>query len=72
MPDYVADQAVRVTEHTRSWPIISTLTMGDPRHWWVIADLSGVVDPFELAIDDELLVPPQDRFYFKIMKRTDQ
>lgn len=71
VPNFNTDQVVQVTEHTRSWPVIATLTMGDPRHWWVIADLSGVVDPFELAIDDKLVVPPQDRFYFQILKRTD-
>ncbi len=77
-PTYL-DLRYRVTERslddklvevrgTHSWPGLAAALLEDPTAWWVIADISDVVDPFaELAVGAKLRVPSQHRYYFNIL-----
>ena len=61
------DQLITVTA-TQSWPGLGLTHLDDPTAWWVIADLSDIIDPFtELVPGRELRAPSTHRFYFKIL-----
>lgn len=67
-PDPTDDSTYVVKDHTKSPANLAIVSMNDPRFWWVIADLSGVVDPFEMKVGDEMTVPSPDRLLFEIME----
>lgn len=61
------DRAAEVQDNTTSPAIMASLALNDPRFWWVIMDVSDVVDPFELKAGDSLRVPTSDRLFFDIL-----
>ena len=67
--DPFEDQVIEVQDHTTNLANLATLTLHDPRYWWVLCDLANVVDPFEVTVGDKLVVPAQDRLQFQIMSR---
>ena len=53
---------------SRFWASLSFNELLDANAWWVIADLSGIVDPFTEIPDGTLLrVPSIERYQFKIL-----
>ena len=61
------DKVFTVGAH-HNWATLGSSLMGDARFWWIIADLSGVVDPFtELKPGVQMRSPSQQRFLFTIM-----
>ena len=72
VPDLADDTRYEVRDHTRSPAVLATVAMNDPRFWWVMHDISNVVDPFDVKIGDVLLAPALDRFMFEIMSQADQ
>lgn len=53
------------------WPLIARTVIGDPTQWWVIADLSNVVDPFtELGVGDQIRSPSAARLFLSILSPT--
>jgi hypothetical protein len=64
------DDSLVTADGSRRWPHYGLAGLGDARDWWVIADLSGVVDPFEdLVPGVELRIPSVARYTFRIMPR---
>lgn len=68
------DRSFNVTD-SEQWSNIGKRMLGDASSWWVIADLSGVVDPFE-ELDDANKVgvkkrlftaPSKTRLYLEIL-----
>jgi len=57
----------------KQWSHHGLEELGDARHWWVIADLSDVVDPFEeLVPGKQLRAPSPQRFFFDILAPENQ
>lgn len=50
------------------WAGLAARFLGDAKAWWVIADLSGVVDPFqELTEAKQLRCPSLSRYLMEIL-----
>lgn len=63
-----ADDTFITVRSSSSWARHALRQLGDARHWWVIADVSGVVDPFaELERGGKLRVPTIGRLLFDII-----
>lgn len=61
------------SDASRGWAHYADARLGDARHWWVIADMTNVVDPFEeLVPGKQLRVPSVSRFLFDIMAPYNQ
>lgn len=61
------------SDSAHGWAHYADSRLGDARHWWVIADMTGVVDPFEeLVPGKQLRVPSVERFLFDIMAPYNQ
>lgn len=61
------DQVVAI-DSSRHWSHLSAQFLGDARNWWIVADLSGVIDTFaELVPGNALIVPSVQRFLFDVM-----
>ena len=57
----------------KQWSHHADQQLGDARHYWVICDLTGVVDPFEeLVPGKQLRVPSVERFLFEILSPDQQ
>jgi nucleoid-associated protein YgaU len=70
---YSADDRVMTVSSALHWSHIGLSYLGDARNWWVIADLSNVVDPFsELEVGAVLRVPSTQRFLFGVMSGGEQ
>lgn len=64
------DDSLVTADGSRRWPHYGLSGLGDARDWWVVADLSEVVDPFEDLIPGaELRVPSVHRYTFRILPR---
>jgi hypothetical protein len=51
-----------------SWGTLGLRRLLDARAWWVVADLSDVIDPFtELEVGSSLRVPSVGRYLFDIL-----
>ncbi len=62
------DDRFVVADASKMWPHHGLKELGSARHWWVIADLSNVIDPFaELVPGKQLRVPSVHRFLFDIL-----
>jgi hypothetical protein len=67
------DDMFSTSTDARQWPHLGLQYLGDARNWWVIADLSNVVDPFdalESAAEAEpvqVRIPSMSRFLFRIV-----
>lgn len=72
IPTSINDRAVELRDHQRSPATLATQALNDPRLWWAIADVSAVVDPFDLNLGDRLRVPQHDRLVFSILGRSQQ
>lgn len=58
---------------SKQWAHHGLEQLGDARHYWVICDLSGVIDPFvELTPGRQLRAPSIDRFLFGILAPDQQ
>lgn len=42
-----SDNTIVTVQGGENWSRLSWRTLGHGRHWWIIADYTGVVDPFE-------------------------
>lgn len=68
-----ASDDVFITLPTSSdWSHLALAALGAANHWWVIADLSNVIDPFvelpALQVAGSMLrSPSQHRFFFEIL-----
>lgn len=63
-----ADDQLRVVTDATQWSHLAQRALGDARFWWVIADLSHVVDPFADRIPGKSVrIPSAQRFLFRIM-----
>lgn len=61
------DKHLTVTA-VHSWPGMALSHLDDPTAWWVIADMSDVVDPFlELQVGRALKCPSQHRYFFGVL-----
>lgn len=47
-----------------TWGLLGLNLLGDARHWWVIAELSGVLDPYEELIPGLQLQYPSPQTLF--------
>lgn len=66
--DKAADDRFLTVDSSRDWAHLAVKELGDARHWWVIADLSDVIDPFEeLVPGKQLRCPSVQRLYFNIL-----
>lgn len=64
------DRFVTVDVSHTSWARLAAETLGDARHWWVLADLANVVDPFGALTPGMVIrVPSLDRLLFDILVR---
>jgi hypothetical protein len=45
--DTAPDDKLIIAKDSDGWPHIAAKALGDPSSWWVVADLSNVVDPIE-------------------------
>jgi hypothetical protein len=62
------DVFIRTTSRGETWGRLGLRYLTSASYWWVIADLSDVVDPFEeLELDTTLRCPNQSRFFFDIL-----
>ncbi len=62
------DPRVSITQATR----LEDIAVGaydTPHLWWVIADASGVIDPFDLTPGDELRVPALSTVQAEVLSR---
>ena len=63
-----SDFLVYVNSRMETWGRIGLQFLSDANYWWVIADLSDVIDPFEeLEVDAVLRSPTSSRFLFDIL-----
>ena len=63
-----ADDRFITADASRDWTHYALESLGDARQWWVIADLSNVIDPFEeLVPGRQLRAPSPQRLYFEIL-----
>lgn len=52
-----------------NWGNVGFTQLGDARHWWVIAELSGVLDPFTaLSAGVKLRTPSPETLFLEILK----
>lgn len=72
IPADQTDRVVELRDHQRSPAVLATQALNDPRLWWAIADVSAVVDPFDLNLGDRLRVPNQDRLVFSILGKAQE
>jgi len=50
------------------WHTLAANTLGDMRHWWVVADYNNVVDPFETMVPgDRIAMPARDVVFFDML-----
>ena len=62
------DDVFVTASSAKQWSHHGLEELGDARHWWVIADLSEVIDPFEeLVPGKQLRAPSPQRFFFNIL-----
>lgn len=62
------DDRIIVYDTLDSWSGIAAKHMHDANAWWVIADLSDVIDPFaELVEGKELRAPSISRYMLEIL-----
>lgn len=55
-----------------SWGSLAFKYLGDARAWWVMADLSEIIDPFtELSPGKAIQCPSVNRFYFDLISGED-
>ncbi len=66
------DRQAEVQDNTTSPAIMASLALNDPRFWWVIMDVSDVVDPFDIQPGDRLMVPTSDRLFFDILDKKQE
>ena len=70
---YSPDDRFVTIDGSMSWGSLSRKMLGDARHYWVIADLSGVIDPFsEFVVGETLRVPSSHRLLFNILAPENQ
>lgn len=66
--EQASDDVYVTVDDVLDWAHLGVNYLGDAKHWWVIADLSGIVDPFaELTTGARLRVPSVHRFLFEIL-----
>jgi len=62
------DHFITIGSKWLTWGLLGLKHLTHADYWWVIADLSGVIDPFEeLEVDAVLRCPSQSRFMFTIL-----
>lgn len=65
--DPASDDSVVLYDQTDHWAGLGLKHLSDANAWWVIADLSGVVDPFEeLTEAAQLRIPSATRFHLQL------
>ena len=65
------DDIFVTVDGSMSWGSLGRSLLGDARNYWVIADLSGVIDPFsELVVGSVLRAPSTHRLLFDILAPT--
>ena len=63
-----ADDRIIISDGVYHWAQLALSYLSDAKGWWVIADLSSVIDPFtELTDAKELRCPSVERYLFKIL-----
>lgn len=63
-----ADDRAFLYDSVDDWAAMGLRFLGDARAWWVMADLSSVVDPFdELTEGIQLRIPSVERFELEIL-----
>lgn len=61
------DDTVFIPDGSSSWPSLAVKYLRDAKAWWVIADLSLVIDPFEeLVPGDRYRCASLTRYQFSI------
>ena len=61
------DDRFALIPEAKRWGNVGRDSLGSASHWWVVADMSRVVDPFTQLHDREVRIPSQTRFYFDII-----
>ena len=68
--DFAPDDRLIMVDGSFQWSHYGLELLQDARNWWVIADLSGVIDPFsELTFGSTVRAPSIQRFLFDIVER---
>ena len=63
-----SDDSFVTVKGSMTWSNLGLAKLGDARHWWIGADLSNVVDPFnDIIPGTQLRFPSQGRFLFRIL-----
>ncbi len=62
------DDRIVTVNASMTWANLAARELGDANYWWTIADISGVVDPFEeFEVGDRLAVPSIGTVLFRIL-----
>jgi hypothetical protein len=62
-----SDDKFFVPDASMGWAQVGISYLKDARAWWVVADLSEVIDPFtELLVNQKYRVPTLSRYYMDI------
>jgi hypothetical protein len=69
------DDRIFTPDSSQEWSLLGRKIMGDARAWWIIADMSGVIDPIEELLDineigshrRRLRAPSHNRFHLHIL-----
>ena len=66
--EFAADDRFVTVDGSMRWDVMGSQKMGDAGAYWVIADLSGVIDPFtELNVGVRMRLPSVQRYLFQIL-----
>lgn len=62
------DDRIITVSASMTWANLAAHELGNANYWWTIADISGVVDPFEeFEVGDRLAVPSVETVLFRIL-----
>lgn len=67
-----ADDKYIMVAQTHTWARLGLEFLLDARAWWAIADLSNVIDPFELEVGVTLRAPSHERYLFRLLAGEDE
>jgi hypothetical protein len=66
--EFAQDDRIATIDSAHHWSHYGLQYLGDARNWWIIADLSNVVDPFtELTVGDNVRIPSLQRYLFQVL-----
>ena len=71
--DFGADDSFQTLDDSQDWGTLARDSLGDAALYWVIADLTGIVDTFdEFTTGTQVRIPSQYRLLFGILAPQNQ